>query len=86
MGRALAEAEGIFVEATSATGVCAVSELRGGGIIREDETVVVVLTGHGLKTPDAYVDSSAQPSVIDSPEGLHRLIQARCDSLRDPGG
>lgn len=86
LGRALAETEGVFVEPTSATGVYAVSELRAGGIIRENETVVVVLTGHGLKTPDAYVGSSADLPVIDSPETLRRVIEQGTYALRGHKG
>ncbi len=75
LGRALAETEGVFVEPTSATGVYAVRELRAGGIIREDETVVAVLTGHGLKTPEAFVGSSSGLPAINSPEALRRLVE-----------
>jgi len=75
LGRALAEAEGIFVEPTSSTGIYAVAELRAAGIMRESDTVVVVLTGHGLKTPDAYTGSSEGPPIVDSPEALRGLIE-----------
>lgn len=76
LGRALAEAEGIFVEPTSSTGIYAVGELRAAGIIRGSDTAVVVLTGHGLKTPDAYTGSSNGPPVVDSPEALRSLIES----------
>jgi threonine synthase len=72
-GRALAESEGIFVEPTSATGVAAVAELVAQGAVRASDTVVVLLTGHGLKTPDAYLDSVPEPPVVDSVEMLIEL-------------
>ena len=75
LGRTLAEAEGIFVEPTSSTGIYAVAELRAAGIMRDNHTVAVVLTGHGLKTPDAYTGFSEEPPVVDSPEGLQSLIE-----------
>lgn len=40
---------GLFVEPTSATVAVALDQLRG--VIKPDETVVCVLTGHGLKNP-----------------------------------
>ncbi len=42
--------EGIFVQPASATGIAAVKKLREEGRIREDERVVSILTGTGLKT------------------------------------
>jgi threonine synthase len=41
--------EGVFCEPASAAGVAAL----GHGVVREGERVVCVLTGHGLKDPDA---------------------------------
>jgi threonine synthase len=45
--RAIARLEGIFCEPASAAGVAGVAQARPGG------RVVCVLTGHGLKDPDA---------------------------------
>ena len=45
--RAIGRLEGIFCEPASAAGVAGVAQLRPGG------RVVCVLTGHGLKDPDA---------------------------------
>jgi len=45
--------EGVFCEPASAAGVAGVRRLAGEGRIGRDETVVCVLTGHGLKDPDA---------------------------------
>lgn len=44
---------GLYVEPTSATAAAALTELRARGAILPGETVVVVLTGSGLKTPTA---------------------------------
>ena len=43
---------GIFVEPTSATAAAALVKLRPH--IKPGETVVVILTGHGLKRPPAF--------------------------------
>jgi threonine synthase len=45
--RAVAREEGVFCEPASAAGVAGVAQLRPAGV------VVCVLTGHGLKDPDA---------------------------------
>jgi threonine synthase len=45
--RAIARLEGVFCEPASAAGVAGVARVRPGG------RVVCVLTGHGLKDPDA---------------------------------
>jgi threonine synthase len=45
--------EGIFCEPASAAGVAGVRRLAAEGRIGKSETVVCVLTGHGLKDPDA---------------------------------
>src|SRR5947207_1058441 len=47
---------GLFVEPTAATGAAACSRLLRDGIIRADETTVVVLTGHGLKATDKIAE------------------------------
>ena len=46
--RAVGRLEGVFCEPASAAGVAGVAQLRPAG-----QRVVCVLTGHGLKDPDA---------------------------------
>jgi threonine synthase len=45
--------EGVFCEPASAASVAGVRRLAGAGRIEPAETVACVLTGHGLKDPDA---------------------------------
>ncbi|GAB7388959.1 threonine synthase [Bacillaceae bacterium] len=45
----LAETEGVFAEPAAVTSVAAVEELKNAGRIRPEESVVCVVTGHGLK-------------------------------------
>jgi threonine synthase len=60
--RRLAELEGVFCEPASAAGLAAVEKTSATG------TVVVVVTGHGLKDPDA-VERIASPAVeVDADE------------------
>jgi len=51
--RRLAKAEGIFVEPASAASLAGYLRAVEMGIVDRGETVVAVLTGHGLKDPDA---------------------------------
>ena len=53
--KAVIDASGIGCEPASAASVAGVAKLRRSGTIREDESVVAVLTGHLLKDPGAVV-------------------------------
>jgi threonine synthase len=64
--------EGIFCEPASAAGVAGVRRLAAEGRIGADEVVVCVLTGHGLKDPDA----------VAAEEGTLTPIPAELDAIR----
>jgi threonine synthase len=51
--RDIVRLEGVFCEPASAAGVAGVRRLAAEGRIGREETIVCVLTGHGLKDPDA---------------------------------
>jgi threonine synthase len=51
--RRVATTEGIFVETAGGVTVAAAQQARAQGIIRDGDEVVALLTGNGLKTPDA---------------------------------
>jgi threonine synthase len=55
--RLLAEKEGIFAETAGGVTVAAASKLFADGRIGHHETTVLCVTGNGLKTTDAIVDS-----------------------------
>lgn len=62
----LARAEGLFVEPGAAVSVAAYRKLTEENIIEEGQTTVLVLTGHGLKDPDALSSSREfSPTVIE---------------------
>ena len=65
--------EGVFCEPASAAGVAGVRRLRREGRIGQDEVVVCVLTGHGLKDPDA----------VQAEEGALTPIPADLASIRE---
>ncbi|MBW3661519.1 MAG: threonine synthase [Actinobacteria bacterium] len=56
--------EGVFCELASAASAAGLKKLHAGGDLDAGQTVVCVLTGHGLKDPDWAVAGAAQPPVI----------------------
>ena len=74
--RDIVRLEGIFCEPASAAGVAGVRRLAAEGRIGADEVVVCVLTGHGLKDPDA----------VAAEEGTLTPIPAELDAIRNAMG
>jgi len=70
--RLIASTEGVFCEPASAAGVAGVRRLAAQRRIGPAETVVCVLTGHGLKDPDA----------IGADEGSLTPISPELDAIR----
>ncbi|MGH2427837.1 MAG: threonine synthase [Candidatus Limnocylindria bacterium] len=64
--------EGVFCEPASAAGVAGVRRLAAEGRIGPDETVVCILTGHGLKDPDA----------VQAEEGSLTPVAPELDAIR----
>ena len=65
--RMLSRTEGIFVEPASAAGIAGIVKCYAGGDITEGSTVVVTVTGHGLKDPEVAIDNArSDPTVIDA--------------------
>ncbi|HEX9889575.1 MAG TPA: threonine synthase [Nitriliruptorales bacterium] len=56
--------EGVFCEMASAASVAGLKRLHASGELERGQTVVCVLTGHGLKDPDWAIAGAAQPPVI----------------------
>jgi threonine synthase len=70
--RLIVQLEGVFCEPASAAGVAGVRRLAAEGRIGQGETVVCVLTGHGLKDPDA----------VQAEEGSLTPIPPELDAIR----
>ncbi len=64
--RLLAECEGIFAETAGGVTVGVTKKLIASGHIPADDSVVVCVTGNGLKTLDAVVGQVGQPIEIKS--------------------
>jgi threonine synthase len=62
--RAIARLEGVLCEPASAAGVAGVTRLSSEGRLDRSATVVCILTGHGLKDPDVWIDAVAIPEPI----------------------
>ncbi len=71
--RALAVEEGLFCEPASAAAVAGALRRAAAGGFGDDDTVVCVLTGHGLKDPDTAIEGSA---------GLQRM-PARLEAVEE---
>ena len=74
--RMVVRLEGVFCEPASAAGVAGVQRLAAERRLGRQEVVVCVLTGHGLKDPDA----------VQSEEGALTPIPADLDSIRSAMG
>ena len=60
----LAGEEGVFCEPASAASVAGVMKMSAAGMLKEGDTIVCTLTGHGLKDPDTAIKVSRQPLTI----------------------
>ena len=51
--RRLASLEGVYAETAGGVTIAATEQARERGVIRDGDEVVALVTGNGLKTPDA---------------------------------
>jgi threonine synthase len=70
----IARLEGIFCEPASAAGVAGVARLAHNRRLAGSETVVCVLTGHGLKDPDIVAGDVDQRPVSADAASLRRAM------------
>lgn len=61
----LAQLEGVFVEPASAASVAGLIKYVKKKYFKGDETVVCILTGHGLKDPERAIKTIAPPQVVE---------------------
>jgi len=74
--KALIDRAGIGCEPASACSLAGTRKLAAAGIIRSNETVVGILTGHVLKDPDATIGYHSNTLEDISPTYPNRLLQA----------
>jgi threonine synthase len=63
--RLLARTEGIFAETAGGVTIAALAKLAAAGLVRRDERVVALVTGHGLKTVEALTGTVGPTVTID---------------------
>lgn len=61
----LASTEGIFTETAGGVTVAATKKLIESGKIPTDETIVISITGNGLKTQEAVIGKLKEPTIIN---------------------
>ena len=62
--RLLARTEGIFAETAGGVTIATLAKLAAEGVVRSDERVVALVTGHGLKTVEALAGSVGPTATI----------------------
>jgi threonine synthase len=62
--RILAREEGIFMEPASAASVAGLFKSVKAGRFERGSTLVLTLTGHGLKDPDTALESASRPTTV----------------------
>jgi threonine synthase len=67
--RLLAREEGIFMEPASAASVAGLVKMVKAGRFEPGSTVVLTLTGHGLKDPETALESASRPVVVPADLG-----------------
>jgi threonine synthase len=73
----LARTEGIFAETAGGVTIATLAKLAAEGVVRPDERVVALVTGHGLKTVEA-LSGSVGPTTTIAPT-LEAFDQAMSD-------
>src|SRR5580698_9712425 len=76
----LARTEGIFAETAGGVTIATLAKLAAAGMVRSDERVVALVTGHGLKTVEA-LRGSVHPTVEIAPtlDAFDRALGADFD-------
>ncbi|MEE9466241.1 MAG: pyridoxal-phosphate dependent enzyme, partial [Candidatus Neomarinimicrobiota bacterium] len=62
--RTLGKLEGVFCEPASAAGVAGILKLAQRGFFQAGDTIVCILTGHGLKDPETALAVSPPPKSL----------------------
>jgi len=79
--RLLARTEGIFAETAGGVTIATLAKLAAEGVVRRDERVVALVTGHGLKTVEALA-GAVRPTATIAP--TLEAFDAAVDLDRDP--
>jgi threonine synthase len=75
--RDIARLEGIYTETAGGVTVAAAAAARRRGIIRDGDEVVAILSGNGLKTPDARLLGADPGPAVPGAGGLAPVLRPR---------
>jgi threonine synthase len=78
--RLLARTEGIFAETAGGVTIATLAKLAAQGVIRSDERVVAMVTGHGLKTVEALT------GVVGTTATIAPTLEAFAAAMEREGG
>ena len=79
--RDVARLEGIYPETAGGVTLAAIAAARSRGVIRPGDEVVAILTGNGLKTPDARLLGRADEAARAGTPGLAPVIRPSLDAF-----
>ncbi len=71
----LAENEGVYSEPAAATPIAALKKLRKNGTMDESDTVVCIITGHGLKDTRSVAKTTSPPVIEPNLEALLDIVR-----------
>ncbi len=80
--RLIARLEGLFIEPASAAPIAALKKLLTRGELKEDDVVVSVATGHGLKDPDIIGLHYEKPIEVEADlESIEGILELKRESV-----
>ncbi|HSE84243.1 MAG TPA: threonine synthase [Thermodesulfobacteriota bacterium] len=82
----LAESEGIFTETAGGVTVAVTKKLINKGVIPRDESIVVSITGNGLKTQESLIDKVPNPHIIEPRLEEFQKLYSEIKDRRKGGG
>ena len=82
----LAETEGIFTETAGGVTMAVTKKLIDQGKLPKNESIVVCITGNGLKTQEAIADSVSQPEIIEANLEEFQDLYLKIKEQEDKGG
>lgn len=79
----LSKDEGIFVEPSAAAGIAGLAKSIDAGIVERHNTIVAVLTGHGLKDMSQIQTDTEIPTVTGSLDELLEVLKSELEEVAD---
>jgi len=84
--KSLAEKEGIFASPAGVSALAGAIKARHQGVIHEEDTVLVVVTGSGLKDLGQLVVQAQIPTLAADPEAVKKFLYQKAKINSEKGG